>query len=178
MAAPAKTTANGRRPEDEVDIAKVSILGTESIHLGFHLAPYIASTVISTLPSSAYALVTDTHIASIHLEPLKQAFAAQLPSKSRFLVHTIPPGEGSKSRQGKAEIEDWLLENRCTRDTVLLALGGGVIGDLIGFVAATFMRGVKVVQIPTTLLAMVDSAVGGKVGSSCSQQILASLIAE
>lgn len=55
-----------------------------------------------------------------------------------------------------------MLSHRCTRDTVILALGGGVVGDLVGFVASTFMRGVKFCQIPTTLLAMVDSSVGGK----------------
>lgn len=55
----------------------------------------------------------------------------------RFLEYIIPPGERSKSREGKAQIEDFMLENSCTRDTVVLALGGGVIGDLVGFVAAT-----------------------------------------
>jgi pentafunctional AROM polypeptide len=57
--------------------------------------------------------------------------------KARFLTLVIPPGETSKSREGKANIEDFLLQNRCTRDSVILALGGGVIGDLVGFVAAT-----------------------------------------
>src|SRR5690606_14833914 len=75
---------------------------------------------------------------------------------------TVPPGEASKTRQTKGEIEDWMLSQGCTRDTIILALGGGVIGDMIGYVAATFMRGVKFCQIPTTLLAMVDSSVGGK----------------
>jgi pentafunctional AROM polypeptide len=57
--------------------------------------------------------------------------------KARILTYQVPPGEGAKSREVKAELEDWLLEERCTRDTVILALGGGVIGDLAGFVAAT-----------------------------------------
>ncbi|KAJ7267449.1 Shikimate dehydrogenase [Mycena rebaudengoi] len=152
------------------DVLKVSILGRESIHCGFHLIPYIASTVISTLHSSTYVLVTDSNVAKHHLATFEAEFHSALSvsqpngttAKPRFLSLVIPPGETSKSRDGKAGIEDFMLLNRCTRDTVVLALGGGVIGDLVGFVAATFMRGVRVVQIPTTLLAMVDSSVGGK----------------
>ncbi|SJL09238.1 probable Pentafunctional AROM polypeptide [Armillaria ostoyae] len=170
------------------DVFKVSILGKESIHCGFHLVPYIVHTVTSTLPSSNYVLITDTNVAKWHLDAFEEEFDARAPvatpngsaSKSngaavnglangtakpqnfRFFTYVIPPGETSKSREGKADIEDFLLANRCTRDTVILALGGGVIGDLAGFVAATFMRGVRYVQIPTTLLAMVDSSVGGK----------------
>ncbi|KAI0251026.1 EPSP synthase-domain-containing protein [Lactifluus subvellereus] len=149
----------------ETDIYRVSILGKDSIYCGFHLVPYIARTVIDTLPASAYVLVTDTNIARLHLDSFEHGFKdeiSRLGKRSRFLTHTIPPGETSKSREGKAAIEDFLLLNKCTRDTVILALGGGVIGDLVGFVAATFMRGVRFVQIPTTLLAMVDSSVGGK----------------
>ncbi|GBE84184.1 Pentafunctional AROM polypeptide [Sparassis crispa] len=145
------------------DVRKVSILGKESIHCGFHLVPYIVDTVLHTLTSSTYVLITDTNIANLHLEAFQAAFNShKLSCKSRFLTYVIPPGETSKSREGKTEIEDYLLLNKCTRDTVILALGGGVIGDLVGFVAATFMRGVRFVQIPTTLLAMVDSSVGGK----------------
>ncbi|KAF9561251.1 Shikimate dehydrogenase [Agrocybe pediades] len=147
------------------DVFKVSILGKDSIHCGFHLIPYIARTVLETLPSSTYVLITDTNVAGFHLKEFEQEFNRELKAgakKARFLSLIIPPGETSKSREGKAQIEDFLLLNRCTRDTVILALGGGVIGDLVGFVAATFMRGVRFVQIPTTLLAMVDSSVGGK----------------
>ena len=172
----------------ETDVYKVSILRKDSIHCGFHLAPYIARTVLDTLPASAYVLITDTNIARLYLDAFQKDFKEELTrlgKQSRFLTHAIPPGETSKSREGKAAIEDFLLLNRCTRDTVILALGGGVIGDLVGFVAATLcvlpsrlpflflwaqqrictatsMRGVRFVQIPTTLLAMVDSSVGGK----------------
>ncbi|KAF7303787.1 Pentafunctional AROM polypeptide [Mycena indigotica] len=154
----------------EADVDKISILGRESIHCGFHLVPYIARIVTTTLPSSVYVLVSDTNVAKHHLPSFETEFEAALSkvqpgggaTKPRFLSLVIPPGETSKSREGKANIEDFLLVNRCTRDTVILALGGGVVGDLVGFVAATFMRGVRFVQIPTTLLAMVDSSVGGK----------------
>ena len=120
------------------DVQKVSILGRESIHCGFHLVPYIVKTVLDTLPASTYVLVTDTNVANLHLPAFQSAFDERKPeNRSRFLSYVIPPGETSKSREGKAEIEDFLLLNKCTRDTVILALGGGVIGDLVGFVAAT-----------------------------------------
>ncbi|AAW41820.1 hypothetical protein CNBB3730 [Cryptococcus deneoformans B-3501A] len=147
------------------DVLKISILGNESIHVGFHLLPYIFKTITTTLPSSTYVLITDTNLSAIYLNDFKASFeeaASEADNKARFLVYEVAPGEGAKSRKVKGEIEDWMLDNKCTRDTVILAFGGGVIGDLTGFVAATFMRGVKFVQIPTTLLAMVDSSVGGK----------------
>jgi 3-dehydroquinate synthase len=77
---------------------------------------------------------------------------------------TIPSGEKSKSRDCWARLSDELLERRFGRDSGLIALGGGVTGDLTGFVAATYMRGVPYIQVPTTLLAMLDASVGGKTG--------------
>jgi 3-dehydroquinate synthase len=77
---------------------------------------------------------------------------------------TIPPGEQSKTRESWARLTDELLERRFGRDSGLIALGGGVTGDLVGFVAATYMRGIPYIQIPTTLLAMLDASVGGKTG--------------
>jgi pentafunctional AROM polypeptide len=153
------------RPADR-DVLTIDILGRKNvIHVGIDLVSYVADTVVSSLPSSTYALVTDKNIAALLLREFtanfERAIAALRPN-ARFLVHVIPPGEQTKSRQGKADVEDWLLSERATRDSVLVALGGGVVGDLIGFTAATFMRGLKYVQVPTTLLAMVDSAVGGK----------------
>lgn len=139
------------------------------IHLGYHLIPHIAKTLLKTLPSSTYVLITDQNLESrcsvttaFRREFEKAAADLSSPHIWRLLTKVIPPGEASKSREGKNDIEDWMLEHRVTRDAVVLAIGGGVIGDLVGFVAATFMRGLKFVQIPTTLLAMVDSAVGGK----------------
>ena len=124
------------------DIRKVSILGKESIHCGFHLITYIVETILQTLPSSTYVLITDTNVADLHLTAFQSEFDVAIQnlnahSKSRLLSFIVPPGEASKSREGKAEIEDFLLLNKCTRDTVILAIGGGVIGDLVGFVAAT-----------------------------------------
>ena len=122
------------------EIVKVSLLGKESIHCGFHLSKYISETVIRALPASTYVLLTDTRVASFHLANYETVFEQaiqSLSSKSRLLTRVIPPGETSKSREVKASVEDFLLDERCTRDTVLIAMGGGVIGDLGGFIAAT-----------------------------------------
>ncbi|CAG8560014.1 38662_t:CDS:2 [Gigaspora margarita] len=158
--------------QPEPFIEKVSILHEESIIIGFHLTEYMIRDIILNIPVSTYALITDSNIASLYLENLSNQFkniASKLSlSKGnnsvppRFISYTIPPGEQSKSRDTKADIEDFLLSQACTRDTCIIAFGGGVIGDLVGFVAATFMRGVPFVQVPTTLLAMVDSSIGGK----------------
>lgn len=148
------------------EISKITILGSDSIHIGYRISDHIVSTVLNTLKSSTYVLISDEnifrfgHVQRIHAE-FKAAIAAS-GSNSRLLQYIVPPGEASKTRATKAEIEDFLLKEKCTRDTVILAIGGGVIGDMIGYVAATFMRGVRFVQIPTTLLAMVDSSIGGK----------------
>lgn len=147
---------------------RVSLLGKESIIINFGLwRSYVASDLLTNLESSTYVLITDTNLGSLYIESFQSAFrtaAQEKGSSSRLLVHQIPPGESSKSRQTKDGIEDWLLSQSppCGRDTVIIALGGGVVGDLTGFVAATYMRGVRFVQVPTTLLAMVDSSIGGK----------------
>ncbi|KAL0093344.1 EPSP synthase-domain-containing protein [Phycomyces blakesleeanus] len=149
----------------EPNVSKVSILGSESIILGFHLTEYIVRDVLANITASNYVLITDTNLAPLYLDRYVAAFEAalaKLPQPPRLFTRILPPGELTKSRKVKAEIEDWLLSNHVTRDTCFLAMGGGVIGDLIGFVAATFMRGAAFVQIPTTLLAMVDSSIGGK----------------
>ncbi|KAI2790842.1 Pentafunctional AROM polypeptide [Penicillium oxalicum] len=147
---------------------KISILGHESIIADFGLwRDYVAKDLISGLPSTTYVLITDTNLGSLYTPRFQESFEAASTSISpapRLLVYNAPPGESSKSRQTKADIEDWMLSQNppCGRDTVVIALGCGVIGDLTGFIAATYMRGVRFVQVPTTLLAMVDSSIGGK----------------
>lgn len=108
-------------------------------------------------PSHRVAVISDSAVAPLHGE----AIAAQFPA-DRTRLFTVPPGEQEKTRARWAELTDALLEWGAGRDTTVVAVGGGVIGDLAGFVAATFMRGVPLVQVPTTLLAMVDASVGGK----------------
>jgi len=79
------------------------------------------------------------------------------------LIYRVPPGESSKSREQLGAIQDWLAERRAERDEALIALGGGVTGDLAGMAAATYLRGVPLIQVPTSLLAQVDASIGGKV---------------
>ncbi|ODQ51970.1 Shikimate dehydrogenase [Saitoella complicata NRRL Y-17804] len=148
------------------DIVKVPILGKDNlIQVGYNLRQHLVEDILENIKSSTYVIITDTNLAPRYLPSLEEAFrnaSQKYTPAPRLLTYTIPPGETSKSRATKAEIEDWLLSEECTRDTVILAMGGGVIGDMIGYVAATFMRGVRFCQIPTTLLAMVDSSIGGK----------------
>src|SRR3989344_7544516 len=77
---------------------------------------------------------------------------------------TFPAGEKNKTQETVSALQSELLKKRFGRDTIIVALGGGVVGDVAGYVAATFLRGVPYIQVPTTLLAMVDSSIGGKVG--------------
>jgi 3-dehydroquinate synthase len=114
------------------------------------------------LPHASSALVVSNEtVAPLYAQRLQKTLA------SRFkIVHlvTLPDGEQFKTWQTLNTIFDALLQNNCDRKTVLFALGGGVVGDMTGFAAASYMRGVPFVQIPTTLLAQVDSSVGGKTG--------------
>jgi 3-dehydroquinate synthase len=99
------------------------------------------------------AVVTDTNIWSIYSKSLKG---------KKILNILVKPGEKSKSIKIKNEIEEKLLENNFNRKSLIVAVGGGVIGDLVGFTASTFMRGIDLVHIPTSLVAIVDSSIGGK----------------
>lgn len=113
------------------------------------------------LPRKRAAIITNTTVAPLYLEKLQQTLQA-LGVSSVSVV--LPDGEEYKTGETLNLIYDALLSNRCERTTPLIALGGGVIGDMTGFAAATYLRGVPFIQIPTTLLAQVDSSVGGKTG--------------
>lgn len=161
-------TANGTANGDASSSpTRIPILGNEDIIINYGLLnSFVAHDLLENTPSATYVLITDTNLFPLYVPSFQKTFAAAVASKNagnvRLLTYAIPPGESSKGRETKAEIEDWMLSQKCTRDIVVIALGGGVIGDMIGYVAATFMRGVKFVQVPTTLLAMVDSSIGGK----------------
>ena len=112
------------------------------------------------LPQASTALiVTNSTVAPLYSAQLQ---AALQPHYSKVLLTTLPDGEAYKDWPTLQLIFDALLQSGCDRKTVLFALGGGVVGDMTGFAAASYMRGVPFVQVPTTLLAQVDSSVGGK----------------
>jgi 3-dehydroquinate synthase len=108
-------------------------------------------------PAHRYALITDSAVQPLYAGRVEGQF-----DKGTLEVLTIPPGESNKTRETWSRLTDQLLAKGLGRDSAVIALGGGVVGDLAGFVAATFMRGIPVVQVPTTLVAMVDAAIGGK----------------
>ena len=111
------------------------------------------------LPNARAAIVTDENVARLHLESLTASLAA---ADVEHVTVTVPPGEETKSLANLGKVIDALLAARVERADLVVAFGGGVVGDLAGFAAAVFRRGVRLVQVPTTLLAQVDAAVGGK----------------
>lgn len=126
---------------------------------GAHLAPQ--------LPSRRVAIITDRTVAGLHLPALRQGLA-----EAGFTTLTeivLPPGEAAKSFATLEQVVEGLLSAGVDRRTAVLALGGGVVGDLAGFAAAITLRGLPLVQLPTTLLAQVDSSVGGKTGINTPQ---------
>ncbi len=128
------------------------------IHVGSGLLSNPAL-IAGMLPSPVVALVTNKDLWPVYGEPLRNTLVAH-----GITVHSValPPGEGAKSLEGLNQVYDMMLNAFCDRQTTVIALGGGVIGDLAGFAASTYQRGVPIIQVPTSLLAMVDSSVGGK----------------
>jgi len=108
-----------------------------------------------------FAIVSDETVAALYEETVAESLVNE---GFNVISFTITPGEKSKSAAQFFALQNWLAENQITRSDALIALGGGVVGDLTGFTAATYLRGLPFVQVPTTLLAMVDSSVGGKTG--------------
>lgn len=135
-------------------------LGARSypIHIGAGLLDRAAELLEPVLGPRLF-IVTDENVARLYLDRFRAALAGH--EISQLIV---PAGERHKTINAVVRIIDALVANGCQRDTTVIALGGGVVGDMAGFAAACFLRGVDFVQIPTTLLAQVDSSVGGKTG--------------
>jgi 3-dehydroquinate synthase len=120
------------------------------------LGPIIRETGLG----SKCLLVTNPTVAAFYLDSVQKSLET---AGFKVTVATVPDGEGCKNLEQAAYLYDAALETGLDRQSAVIALGGGVIGDLAGFVAATYLRGIPLIQVPTTLLAQVDSSVGGKV---------------
>jgi len=131
------------------------------IHVGAGILPQTAELIRPLLRRGRVGVITDENVALRHLPALLEALGA---AGISHVVRIIPAGEHSKNFQEFEALLDWMLEEKIERGDLLLAFGGGVIGDLAGFAAAVLRRGVDFAQIPTTLLAQVDSSIGGKTG--------------
>jgi 3-dehydroquinate synthase len=128
--------------------------------VGNRLLDQAGALVHERAPAHRYAVITDSTVGPLYGPRL----VAQLGGEERCSLFQFPAGESHKTRGTWQELTDMMLAAGLGRDAAVVALGGGVVGDLAGFVAATYLRGVPYVQVPTTLLAMIDSSVGGKTG--------------
>ena len=143
-------------------------LGSRSydILIGQGLVTNAARHVHPLLHRRKVAVVTDETVAALHLDRLKTSFESDGIQVSAL---TLPAGEGTKNWAALQQVVEWLIAQKVERDDLVVAFGGGVIGDLVGFAASIMRRGVRFVQVPTTLLAQVDSSVGGKTGINSPQ---------
>ncbi|MDB5666255.1 3-dehydroquinate synthase [Cypionkella sp.] len=143
-------------------------LGSRSyeVRIGRGLISQAGQQIAPLLRRKKVAVITDDTVAARHLMDLAKAFENEGITMTAL---TIPPGESSKGWEQFARCVEWLLEQKIERRDVVVAFGGGVVGDLVGFASAVLRRGVRFVQIPTTLLAQVDSSVGGKTGINTAQ---------
>ena len=135
----------------------------DGAHYDIHIQQELLESIGASLRNLSHAqralIITDSEVATRYAPPLKASLES-----AGFIVSqiTLPAGEEAKSIECASEVWQAMIECRLSRESIVLALGGGVVGDLSGFCASTYMRGLRYVQVPTTLLAMVDSSVGGK----------------
>ncbi len=130
------------------------------MHLGGGLLDQVGALVAEHAPVGAVLLVSDGNLPEFS----RRVRASLQEAGIRVITTTVPPGEASKTLSQVERITRLAAEAGLRRSDAVAALGGGVVGDLAGFVAATYQRGVRLVHVPTTLLAMVDSSIGGKTG--------------
>ncbi|HEX3629560.1 MAG TPA: 3-dehydroquinate synthase [Candidatus Dormibacteraeota bacterium] len=159
---PAALAAEIARQLPSVPLRRIAIevpgAGHEAV-IGTNLTGPITSGMVRLTDGGAVLLVTDAHLDKPHGSRMLEAFAA---AGLRASMHVVPAGEAAKGLEVLAAIYEALASAGVDRGGVLVALGGGTVGDVAGFAAATWMRGIRYLQIPTTLLAMVDSSIGGK----------------
>ncbi len=130
------------------------------IYIGCNLNEQIADFIADYYGDKSLFILCDTSVEELYARPLTEALRAKGVDAPH--IYSVPSGEQSKSVHIYADCLSWLAQEGARRDSLIIAVGGGVIGDLAGFVAASYMRGIDFIQVPTTLLAQVDSSVGGK----------------
>ena len=131
------------------------------ILIGAGLVRQLDKILTEYCPAAAYALISDSHVGKAYGEDLLKRLST---TGYRVELLTFPAGESNKTRDTWASLSDRMLAAHFGRDAAVIALGGGVVNDVAGFVAATYLRGIPLVQVPTSLLAMIDSSIGGKTG--------------
>jgi len=145
------------------DIACMVETATQSypIFVGYGLLDKLGEKMKQAALSGTATVISDENVFSLYGSKVEGIL-----KDAGFVVNSfvVPPGEETKSMDYAIKIYDFLVEHRAERDDIIIALGGGMVGDLAGFVAATFLRGMPWVQVPTSLVAMVDASIGGKVG--------------
>ena len=138
---------------------KQNIDNSYDIVIGEDLFENFVSTLSENPIAYSYVIITDSKVRQLYGEKLKSLIDG---ISDKTLLLDFPAGEIQKTREVKSNIEDSMLDAGFGRDSAIIALGGGVVGDLAGYVAATYNRGIPYIQFPTTLVACVDSSIGGK----------------
>lgn len=138
---------------------KINTEPTYNVLVEKGLIDKVGTIIKSTKSYDKIAIITDDAVQKLYLDRVLKSFAD---NSSKLFTYTFPNGEKSKNLFELAKIYDFLAQNEITRSDLIVALGGGVCGDMVGFAASSYLRGVDFVNIPTTLLSMVDSSVGGK----------------
>mgnify|MGYP000137798691 CR=1 FL=1 len=137
-----------------------------NVVIGPGLLDQAGTRIAPLLTRRRVVVVSDETVAALHLDTLRAGLAR---ADIEMVALALPPGESTKGWPQFSRTVEWLLEQKVERGDIVVAFGGGVIGDLVGFAAAVLRRGVRFVQIPTSLLAQVDSSVGGKTGINAPQ---------
>jgi shikimate kinase/3-dehydroquinate synthase len=160
---PSRERKSGSQLKANDDIACLVETATQSypIFVGYGLLDKLGEKMKKAALSGTATVISDENIFSLYGSKV-----GGIIKDAGFAVNSfiVPPGEETKSMDYAIKVYDFLVEHRAERDDIIIALGGGMVGDLAGFVAATFLRGMPWVQVPTSLVAMVDASIGGKVG--------------
>jgi len=160
---PSRERKLGSQLKANDDVACLVETATQSypVFVGYGLLDKLGEKMKQTALSGTATVISDENVFSLYGSRVEGIL-----KDAGFAVNSfvVPPGEETKSMDYAIKIYDFLVEHRAERDDIIIALGGGMVGDLAGFVAATFLRGMPWVQVPTTLVAMVDASIGGKVG--------------